>query len=334
MKELDGLLSEFEELMPGWLGNTEDVTGFIGLSELFDYLKNEILGSSGRFLGLLALCCGMALMLTLCDLLASEYGNAEVLRSVCAICFSVPLLRSFTEMLTESAEGINAGCELFGGMIPLLCSVYAAGGASTTSATAAASMSFTLSLVSGVVSKGLFPLAAMILVSSLTASFDTGQGARRISKSLGKLFALFLGAVTTVLVATVSLQGVISSAKDSVAIRGARYAISGMVPAIGSTVGATLGTLVSGANLIASTMGVGGAVALAATIGAPLLRILLCRAAMRSGGMLAAVLGSDNAERFFDSVCNSLDLILSVLAAVLVAFVLEVVIFMKAAVGV
>ena len=328
--ELDRLLSEFYSIMPEWIGKDTDVAGLLGITEIGSLLGNALSAVSGYFLNALALYVGVAALIAISELIVADSGNPEVLRAAVAICATVPLLRSFSSVLALASDGITSGCELFGGMIPLICSVVAIGGGTASAAASASSMSLSLSLISGVSSENLYPLSVIIFVSTAASSFDTGQGARRISKSLRTLFNFLLGAATTLLLSTVALQSVITSAKDSVALRGARYAIGSMLPAVSATVGATLGTLVSGASVISSTMGVSGVIALAATVGAPLLSVLSYRTALQLAVTFSGLFGADASERLLDSLRAALDLLISVLAAVLVVFVLEIVIFMKA----
>ena len=334
LSDLDEVLAEFQKLLPEEIRDTEDIAGAVGILEVGEFLRDALTDSSGYFMRLLALYVGAAALMALAELFGDACSFADSLRSAVAVCTCAPLLRSFSSMLSEASSGLSSGCEFFGGMIPLLCTASAAGGASFGAASSAASMSISLSFVSGVLCVNLFPLSVMIFITSMAASFDTGQGARRLAKSIRTIFNFLLGAATTLMVSTVALQGVICGAKDSVAIRSARYAIGGMVPAVSATVGATLGTLISGAGVLSSTMGASGVLALAVTVGTPLLRILLYRFAMQLAITFSGMIGAEFAERFLDSLRSAVDTVLSVLAATLVIFVLEVVILMKATVGI
>jgi hypothetical protein len=334
MSELESIYSEFKKLLPSGFGEGDDAVGFLGIGELIEFFKSTLFDTSGAFLRLLALFVGVAMLLALAELMCAESSNAETLRSVAAICVSVPVFESYAEMISEASVGLRSGCELFSGMIPLLCSVSAIGGGSTTAAASATSMSLSLSLISGVLVGNLFPLAITVFICAVVSSFDTGQGTRRIAKSVRSLFGFALGAATTLLVSTVALQSVVSSAKDSVALRGARFAINGMIPAVSGTVGATLGTLVSGASVLLSTMGATGVSALAVTVGVPLFRIFTYRLALQLAIAFSGMIGAELSERFLDSLRSALDLLISVMAATLLVFVFEVVIFMKTAVPV
>ena len=332
MSELDKIYEEFRDLLSPFVKSGEDISGMIGLSEVASFIGGLFTDASGSFLRMLALFVGISVLLALADLFSSDYGCAHVVRAGAVACVSAPLFNCFSELLSDVSVGLKSGCELFGGMIPLLCSVFAAGGSGATAAASASSMSLSLSFVSGILSANLYPAAMLIFIFAIFVSFDTGQGTRRILKSVRSFFTFVFGAAATVMAATVSLQGVISSAKDNAALRGARYAINGMVPAVSTTVGATLGTLISGASVLISTMGTSGTVALAVTLGAPLLRIIICRFAVRCASSFSGIIGAQSAEELFDSLTSALDFLISVLAAAVVIFILEVVVFMKAAI--
>ena len=333
--ELEDIYEEFSRLLPDGIFDGEGEVGIGGIVEVYDYIRGAVSESGGAFLGDLALFMGVVLIFAVAELLGAEQGElADTVKVGACICLAVPILSSAMEKVTAVSEGMLSGCEFFSGIIPLLCSVCAIGGGTGTAAASGASMSITLSLVSRLLASNLLPLATFIFSASLISSFDTGRGTQRILKSAKNLFTFVMGAATVVLLATVGLQSVITSAKDTLAIRSAKYAISGMIPAVGGTISATLSTLITGASVMMSTMGAASVAALAVTMGTPLVSLLIYRFAIQLCISFCGLVGAGFAERFLESLRSSLDCILGVLCSSLIIFILEVVVFMKTGVPV
>lgn len=333
--ELGYIYGEFSKLLPDGILDSDGAVGIFGLEEVYDYLSELVCSSGSGFLKELAFLFGIAVIFALAEMLGAESGGvSETVRAGACICFSVPMLTSFMDKIAEASAGMSSGCEFFSGVIPLLCSVAAIGGGTAVAATSGASMSITLGLVSRVLVSNLLPLATFLYTAAIVSSFDTGQKTQRILKGARTVFNFLMGAASVILLATVGLQSVIASAKDTLAVRSAKYAISGMIPAVGGTISSTLSTLISGASVMMSTMGAASVAALSLTMGKPLAVLLLYRFAIQLCIGFSSLFGSVFAEKLFESFRSSLDSVLVALCSTLIIFILEVVVFMKTGVPV
>ena len=333
--ELSYIYGEFSELLPDGILDSDGTVGIFGLEEVFDYLTELVSSAGNGFVEELAFLFGIAVIFALAELFGTESGGAaETVRAGACICLSVPMLTSFMDKVSVVATGMESGCDFFSGIIPLLCSVAAIGGGGAVATTSGASMSITLGLVSRVLVSNLLPLATFIYTASIISSFDTGQKTQRILKGTRTVYNFLIGAASVIMLATVGLQSVIASAKDTLAVRSAKYAISGMIPAVGGTISSTLSTLISGASVMMGSMGAASVAALALTMGKPLVVLLLYRFAIQLCVGFSSLFGSVFAEKLFESLRSALDSVLVALCSTLIIFILEVVVFMKTGVPV
>lgn len=333
--ELDKIYKEFSELLPKELADREDAAGALGLSELADWLGVLIADSSDKLLDAVLMLFGISVLLALAEIFSSEAGDiGNTVKGAVSICLTVPVLNFSVNLIQSVKDGIISGSEFFSGAVPLMCAVSAIGGGVTTASVAGAGMSASLGFVSAFLAKNLFPVSTMIFCVSLISNFDTGQGTRRVASGIKGFFNFSIGAVSVVLLATLGLQTVITSSKDSMALRSARYAITGLVPVVGGTVSGALSTLISGAGIMMSTMGTLSVVMLFTCMGAPLVGLLLYRFSIGVAITFCELIGASFGRSFLEALRGALDTLIAVLASSLIIYILQIVIFMKATVGI
>lgn len=332
--ELDRIFDEFSSLLPPGIGEEGSETEALGVGAVVDFIKGELSQNGKGIIKTFLLFFGISLLFAVSELVSGDLSDlGATSRSAVSVCMTVPVLRSAWDMISTVTEGLTSGSEFFSGAAPLLCTAAAAGGGVGSAAVSAAGMSVSLSFVSGFLSNNLLPLATLIFSVSLISSFDTGQGIRRVAKGIKNLFSFLIGAVTVVLLGTLSLQNVVAASKDSVALRGVKYAISGMVPVAGGTLSGALSALVSGAGIMTSSMGALSAAAIISFMGAPLISMLLYRLAIEACITFSELVGSGFGQSFFEAYRGALDALIAVLTSSTVIYVMQIVIFTKSVAG-
>jgi stage III sporulation protein AE len=128
------------------------------------------------------------------------------------------------------------------------------------------------------------------------------------------------------IVAILGAQTFITAASDSLAIRGAKYAISGMIPVVGGTVSGVLGMLISGVKLLSGSIGAISVAVLLSFMGAPLIQLLFYRLCIGACVIITSFSGASFGERFFSSVKGAIDCLIAVLTSSLMIFILEIII--------
>jgi stage III sporulation protein AE len=113
----------------------------------------------------------------------------------------------------------------------------------------------------------------------------------------------------------------------------AKYAASGMIPVVGSTVAGALSTLASGLSYAKGIIGVGAIVVIVGIIISPLVLLLLHRLALSLALILADFLGVSGASRIFGAFRASFDSLIAVYALCSVLYIFNAVLFMKSGVA-
>ena len=187
----------------------------------------------------------------------------------------------------------------------------------------------TLSLVSSLGERIFLPLLALGLAVSLLSAFKN-DCILAVGRGIKGVFMWIIGIVGAILTAAVSLQTLVASAVDTASIRAARYAASGLIPVVGSTVSSALSTLASGLSYAKGIVG-GGAVAVLVSICLSPLILLL---ALSLGIIIADLTGGDSIGAVFSAFRLSLDMLIAVYALSALIFIFEILLFVKMGAGI
>ena len=325
-EELNKIFSDFKNLLPdGVPTDSEEILGAVGITEIVEYVMGLLSGN--QLMETFCMLMGIALLFCLCEILTEDSGEIyNGVKGASALVLSIPVLRLGNNIISYVGEGIASGSEFFSGIIPILSSVAAIGAGAVTSGAATLTMNMSLSFVSGVLANNLLPISTLIFCISLLSSFDTGHGVSNVAKGIRGWFNFLIGIVSMLIVATLGAQTLISSSRDGLALRSAKYALSGMIPIVGSTVSGTLSLLISGVKLLSGTIGVLSVIALLSFMGAPLITLLFYRFCVGACITLTSFSGASGGERFFSSLRGAVDCLIAVLVCSLLVFILEIII--------
>ncbi len=277
---------------------------------------------------------GTALLLSLAERGVFDRGLEATASAALSGVMSIPIFTALYPLVKECGACIETGCGIFGALIPVAVSVTAFGGGASASVVQGAGMSLALGFVSEVIKTALLPTVSVMLALALSVGFDKEGVTGALCTLIKNLLVGILSFIGMVLPATLAMQNFISSAKDTVALRTARYAAGNMIPLVGSTVSGALSTLGAGAGIMRGTVGAVGSCALMFVFLAPTAILLLYRLCMRIALTLLDFIGTQGAKRMLSSMTGALDALIAMVVISGAVFFLEIIIFMRTAVSV
>jgi len=324
--ELKNIYDSFISSLPeGVPRSAEDIMGTLGVKETFSWLRSALCSKSN--LRALSLFIAVSLLLSLTEIFASDMASgSSAARSAAAVILSVPILNVMRDAISEVALGISSSSELFSGIIPALTGILAIAGGGAAASVSGTALSFSLGFVTSVLSGALLPLSSMIFSLSMLSSLDSDGITTNTARGIRGIFNFLIGLSSLVIVGVLGAQTVIAVSTDNLAIKSAKYALSGMIPVVGGTVSGALSTIISGVKLLSGTVGSVSAVALVTVVASPLIRLLFLRFCLFLAITVSSFSGGAFAERFFTSVRGALDTLIAVLVSSSLIYLLEIVI--------
>ena len=292
-------------------------------SDISDKLALSLTDMAPRLLALL----GLSVLSAVASLYNGRYRDGVVFgtSAITTLTAYVGVVEIFSE-ITDSMSKISS---FFSSVIPLLSAVTLSGGGGYTAAGQSIGMSVTVSIFSAVVTPVFVTVLAVMLALGLLASFGTA-GVPKLMQSIKRCALFVLSLVSTVLLATVSLQTILTSARDNAAMRAAKHLAQTTLPIVGGAVSASLSTLWSGLALTKGVIGVGGISVIIGIFLGPLISILVYKFAI---GLLSSAEGFLSVNSPLQRISECLDLLIGVYSISAVIYIFEIILFINGGVA-
>ena len=238
-----------------------------------------------------------------------------------ALGISAVLLRDFSGVLSLCRSALD-GISVFSATLqPVLAAALSMGGSAVTATTLQVASMFVLRLI-----EGLLVPAVCVYLAVTVVDAAAGNGVLRgLAEGIGSLSAGALKLILTLFTAYLAVAGGVSGNVDRVALKTAKFAVSGAVPVVGGVMSDAAETVLSGAVLLRGSVGVFGMICVTAICLAPFVRAGACYLCFKAGAALLSPLCSDSLRRLLSGIGTGFGLLLGMLSAACTILYLELV---------
>lgn len=336
--EAESFWNEYKESIPDgeWVPESEkDVISGVGIDALLSEILSAASGEGGRAALFFAMIFGIAILMSVSEA-AFPVENQALSKAVSAsvaMISSVMIFEKIGPICFSVKESLTVLTDFFSSLIPIFTAILTAGGNINSAPVQALNMNITLSLIAKASSYLLLPLCFSLFSLALISSID-GGGVSAVAKGVKGAFMWLLGISTTVILAAVSMQSFIAGAADSAYLRAAKYAASGMIPVVGSTVSAALATLSGGLSYVKGALGISAVFIIISISLSPLISLLLHRLAFSVSISFLEYMDSSVGVRVFSAFRAALDALISVYVISIIIYISEIIVFIKCGVTV
>lgn len=312
--EVDGSIPDSAREYIGDAGISDALQPEGLLSRLWDSLLDKLrvlwtdaAAGSVKLIAISVLCAG-------CSALSGEKTQKYVVLAGCLAAGGVAF--GDAGEWISAAGGTLEEMNMFSrSLLPCLTAAAAAGGMATSAAARYAATSFFMDILLTLSRTLLLPMAYALLTLR-TAGAALGSSAMDGAARLIKWLTLTLtGAVMTAFTLYLSLTGAVTGAADAAAAKAAKSAISAALPVVGSIISDAAGTLVAGAGLLRSAVGVFGAIVIAATCAAPFLALGLRYLLYKAAAALASSFADSRLSGLIGDIGSVFALVLGITGA-------------------
>ena len=330
------ILDDFSQIIPEEieLNMDDDITSEIGFEAILREIYAAFTDESGRFMRFFLILFGFSVLIAVTGG-ASLTERSEIKGGVETAVYTIASISIFTslyEVCVTTRDSLASVVDFFASAIPILTLISTSSGAVSTAAVQATNMNITLAMIEKFCTGALLPSVFAIFALAFVSSVGEG-GTLSVARGIKSLFMWGVGIVTTVLAATVAMQSVVASAKDNAMLRAARYAASGTIPIVGTTVSAALSTLGGGLAFIKGSVGGASVVIILILSLVPLVSILLYRLAFSACIIFLEFSGSSGGVRCFSAFKSALDALIAVYCMSTLVCIVELVVFVRGGVS-
>lgn len=214
-------------------------------------------------------------------------------------------------------------------LLPVMTGALAAQGGVTSSTALYAGTVLFDTLLSTAISKLLIPMVYMFLALAVANGATGDDALKKLGDFVKWLMTWFLKIVLYVFTGYMGITGVISGTADAASVKATKLTISGMVPVVGGILADASETVIVGAGVMKSAVGVYGLLAVIAVWISPFLQIGVQYLLLKATAAVCGVFGVKRASDLIQSFSVCMGLLLAMTGTVCFFLLISTVCFMK-----
>lgn len=301
--EMFGSGTFIEKLQSILSGEFSDNAGSVWeaiLGLIFDELLN--------FLPLIATIIAIAILSGMIGDLrgANSKSIADITHFVCYGVIIILVVSACTSILTLTSNTLQGIKNQIDVAFPILLTILTAiGGTSSVSVyqPAVALFSGTIMQIFTLV---LMPLFIFSLVFTVISNLSSSVKLEKFSSFFNSLFKWITGAVFTIFMGFLIIQGITAGSLDTVSIRTAKYAIRSYIPILGGYLSEGFNVIMASSILIKNAIGASGLLLMFSSVIVPVVEIVLLMLCLKLTAGILEPLTDSRISNFISGVAKSL----------------------------
>ncbi|MDD4773800.1 MAG: hypothetical protein PHZ09_09405 [Eubacteriales bacterium] len=251
---------------------------------------------------------------------------------VSTICMALLLYNVMSGLWDEAFAAMDQLNLFMNGMMPVMTSLYAAGGHITTAAASNAGMMALLTLFEAILHSALYPALRVVFGLALVGSVG-GINLGGITSLVRNTFTVALSFIMTLLTVVLAYQTKLSLSADNVAARTVKFAAGSFIPIVGGAVGEAVRVVMGGLSYIKTAVGFIAVLVIVLIVLPVILRLFLYKIILGISSGLAKIFGCEREGTFLVEMSGLLNITLALLSSSSVLFILNMTLFIKSASG-
>jgi stage III sporulation protein AE len=242
-----------------------------------------------------------------CKALQSNLRTESVARafSFCTTAAIIVLLfsKGFSSM-QATADYFQTLNHFTSASIPLMGGLYAIGGNVSSAVATSAGLTVFLTVLEEIVGRTVIPFCGICLALSMVNAMDSSVRVGTLLGSIKKNYTTLLSFLMMLLLAMLASQSILGAAKDTLAMRSAKFAAGSMIPVVGGSVAELIKTVSASVGYLRGTVGICGVLLLLLLLFPTLVELLLVRMTWQLGASLADLLGCDGEKKLLEEFAS------------------------------
>lgn len=301
------------------------ISGDVNILDLFDKDKiqtvvfSEVKDSIKIAASILVLALLSSIIKSL-DNSFSSSGVSTVTNYIVFIMVVTLTLVSFKDILALCYSTIENIIGLVNVIIPIMISLLVLVGFPITSTALNPIFVGGVAAINIVFKKFIFVLISLSFAILVVNNITNNIKLNKLSSFIKQINVITLGAVFTVYLGLVSIQGLYVTSFDKFTVKTAKFAVGNFIPVVGGFVSDSVDILLSSSQLIKNVFGGVGLVILIGMCLIPIIKILAVVLVYKVCAIAIEPVGEDNISTFLNEVANLMTIILVTIIAVTIMF--------------
>ncbi len=212
----------------------------------------------------------------LLKVLSDAFSKKETEEAAFFVCFamiSASCVSVFSQAVGYGTQVVHSLCEFITKFEPILIGLLLSGGAITQAAAFQPILASSVYILGLLMDKCILPLTYFSAILGILNNIGRRVEIGTLCKLLTSVSKWLLTGVLTLFSAILTLYGFGTSALNTVAAKGIKFAVGSLVPVVGSLLSDTVETVISGTNLLKNAVGTAGMITVIVMASVPVIKV-------------------------------------------------------------
>lgn len=157
---------------------------------------------------------------------------------------------------------------------------------------------------------------AILVINNLSNSIKL----KKLASFIKQINLITIGAIFTIYLALVSMQGLYVKSLDGFAVKSTKFAIGNFIPVVGGFVSDSFDIILSSSQLIKNLFGGVGLIILVGICLIPIIKIISIILVYKTSAMIVEPVGEDSISNFLNEISNLMAIMLACIIAITIMF--------------
>ncbi|MEG2561327.1 MAG: stage III sporulation protein AE, partial [Clostridia bacterium] len=282
-------------------------------------LLKSFAGALLDIMPMLLMLVAIAVLFSILNGLTSGFLSTQTKEIIYFVCYSsmiIMILVKTTQLIGLTKGVVGSMQSLMELAFPLLVTAITMLGGINTAAVFKPMMAVLSASIMSVISKFVMPLFIAIIIFCVVGNLSKEIRLEKITNFFHSLAKTVLGAIFSIFVTFLSLQGLTGNILDSVSVKTAKFAMQSYVPILGGYLSDGFDLLMASVVLIKNSMGVAFIVIIVATILSPIIKIAVFSLGLKLVSGIVEPLCDERFSKMTSAVSKNLTLLIVIIIGV------------------
>lgn len=260
--------------------------------------------------------------------ISGKSGVSKVYSMICVIACVGATVYYIKDSLYEAGRTIEDGGTFMLSYVPVFSGVVAAGGGVSTATSYQLIVVFAAEVFVRISSEIIMPLLSLCLCVGAVEAINPTISLVGIVKAISKGIKIILGLSLTVFSGLLTVQSLVGTSADGVAIRAGKFVVSNLVPVVGNAVSDAYTTLKGSIGILKNATGAFGVIAIFLIVIPPIISVFSTNLCIYLGEIFADIFSAKPISTFLKTAYTAMTVCLSVMVCFAMMFIISTTVVM------
>ena len=294
-------------------------------NRIFEFLTTVFVNELYSAIKILTVIVGIVMLSSMLENLQNSFGKSTYNANITTVALIMGLAIKIFQQSSAYAIGISEDLTtMMMSLLPVMMTLTAGGGNVSTGVITNPILLYMCNIFSVLFNKVLIPLSVTYLALSLADLISDTVELGKFRELIKKIYNLILGIIMTIFTGLLSVGSFAGAALDSVGARGAKFALSNMVPFVGRSIAEAMNAVASASVMLKNAVGITGIVVMLALCIAPIIEIAAVILCIRASAAICEPVASKKSIQVLTAIGDSLSMINASVISIAVMMVISV----------